>query len=40
MKLNKDFNIVVLIILISLYHGTLQNDLEKTLVKHILIMMK
>jgi len=29
MKLNKDFNIVVLIILISLYHGTLQNDLEK-----------
>ena len=28
MKLNKDFNIVVLIILISLYHGTLQNDLE------------
>ena len=29
MKLNKDFNIAVLIILISLYHGTLQNDLEK-----------
>jgi membrane-associated phospholipid phosphatase len=29
MKLNKDFIIVVLIILISFYHGTLQNDLEK-----------
>ena len=29
MKLNKDFNIVVLIILISLYHMSIQNDLEK-----------
>ena len=29
MKLNKDFNIIVLIILICLYHGILQNGLEK-----------
>jgi len=29
MKLDKDFNIVILIFLICLYHGTLQNGLEK-----------
>jgi membrane-associated phospholipid phosphatase len=29
MKLNKDFNIVVLIILICLYHTLIQNKLEK-----------
>ncbi len=29
MKLNKDFIICVLIILISLYHMSIQNDLEK-----------
>ena len=29
MKLNKDYNITVLIILIGLYHGLIQNSLEK-----------
>jgi len=29
MKLDKDFNIVILIFIICLYHGTLQNGLEK-----------
>jgi hypothetical protein len=29
MKLNKDFNIVIVIFLVSLYHGILQNGLEK-----------
>jgi hypothetical protein len=29
MKLNKDFNIVVLIIFVCLYHYFIQNDLEK-----------
>lgn len=29
MKLNKDFNIVIIIVLISLYHGRIQNGLEK-----------
>ena len=29
MKLNKDFNIVVLIIFVCLYHYSIQNDLEK-----------
>ena len=29
MKLNKDFNVVILIFLVSLYHGILQNGLEK-----------
>jgi hypothetical protein len=38
MKLNKDFDITVLISLISLYHILIQNDLEKNLVKHTLIM--
>ena len=29
MKLNKSFNIIIIIILVSLYHGILQNGLEK-----------